>query len=374
MAAVELEGVGKVYPGGVRAVEDLHLTAAAGELLVLVGPSGCGKTTLLRLIAGLETPTTGSVRLGSRDVRAVPPYQRAVALVFQRPALYPHLTVRQNLAFALELERGLWVGRAARQEICRRVEEVAGQLHLEALLERRPSELAGGQQQRVALGRALVRRPAVLLLDEPLASLDEPLRRDMRRELHLLQRRLRATMIYVTHDQEEALALGDRVAVLHQGRLCQAAAPEQLFGRPRHRFVAGFIGWPPMNLLDGVLQGQRDGLTLVRGKEKWALPGRLAGPFGPYVNRPVSVGFRSEQVCLDMPQGQSAWTVEAVEQTGGECLVVLRQGDWHVTVRRPALDTPAAGQPVALGWDGQDAFLFDQATGQRLWPALAEED
>jgi multiple sugar transport system ATP-binding protein len=371
-----LEGVGKIYPGGVTAVANLHLKASAGELLVLVGPSGCGKTTTLRLIAGLETPTSGVIRLAGRDVGAVAPHRRSTAMVFQRPALYPHLTVAQNLAFALELERGLWSGRAARQEARRRVEETAGLLRLEDVLQRRPAELSGGQQQRVALGRALVRRPAVLLLDEPLASLDEPLRREMRRELHLLQRRLRATMIYVTHDQEEAQALGDRVAVLDWGRLRQVAPPATLYRRPAHRFVAGFIGYPPMSLLDGELVSSDGRMVLAAGSSVWPLPGDVRERWQRYVGQAVSLGIRPENIQLGDAVGSTALmlTVAAVEPLGAESLIVLRHDCWQVTVRRPLSSTPAAGAAVAVGWFGQDAFLFDRASGQLLRPALAEED
>src|SRR5262245_34433799 len=260
MAEVALGGVSKQYPGGVEALRDLTLTVADGELVVLVGPSGCGKTTTLRLIAGLETPTRGTLRIGGRVVNDLPPRERDVAMVFQRPALYPHLSVRDNLAFGLRMRRGgfplLGWNRRADEVVRDRVARAARMLELDDVLDRLPGQLSGGQQQRVALGRAVVREPAAFLLDEPLSNLDARLRTEMRRELHLLHRRLRATMIYVTHDQTGALPPGDRLVVLHRGVAQQADAPLAVYERPANRFVAGFIGWPPMNFMDGQLVGQ----------------------------------------------------------------------------------------------------------------------
>ncbi len=269
MTGVSLERVVKQYPNGVVAVRELSLDVSPGELLALVGPSGCGKTTTLRLIAGLEEPTSGRVCLNGHDVRGVPPRRRNLALVFQRPALYPHLSVRDNLAFGLRLRQGLWPWRK-RGEIDARVRETADLLGLGDVLGRRPDQLSGGQQQRVALGRAVVRRAPLWLLDEPLASLDAPLRAELRGELHLLRRRLGATMILVTHDQADALALGDRVAVLAEGELQQAGSPRDVYEHPANRFVAGFLGWPPMNLIDGELRDE-GGRTWFRGGA-WSVP------------------------------------------------------------------------------------------------------
>ncbi len=253
MADLQLEGVAKTYPSGAMAVCDLNLSVGDGELLVLVGPSGCGKTTTLRLIAGLEEPTAGTIRLSGRIVNREPPRRRDVALVFQRPALYPHLSAHDNLAFGLRLaQRVPWwrhllpIGDpplpiADRQ----RIAAVVGMLSLGTLLDRKPAELSGGEQQRVALGRALVRQPGLLLLDEPLSNLDATLRIELRRQLLLLRRRFRATMLHVTHDQDEVLNLGDRVAVLDRGKLQQVDVPSALLQRPANRFVAGFLGSPP---------------------------------------------------------------------------------------------------------------------------------
>ncbi len=245
MASVTLDRVGKRYPDGYRAVEDFSLTIEDGEFIVLVGPSGCGKSTTLRMIAGLETVTSGEIRIGERVVNDTPPKDRDIAMVFQSYALYPHMTIRQNLGFALRL-RGL-----ARDEINRRVDEVAELLEISATLDRRPGQLSGGQRQRVALGRAIVRKPSVFLFDEPLSNLDAKLRASMRTEIKLLHRRLGVTTIYVTHDQEEAMTLGDRIVVMSGGAIQQAGPPLDVYSNPSSELVATFIGLPKMNLFRG---------------------------------------------------------------------------------------------------------------------------
>ena len=261
MATVALEHLSKSVLRGARAVGDVSLEVADGELLAIVGPSGCGKTTLLRIIAGLTVPSAGTVRIDGRDVTREPAYQRDVAFVFQRPALYPHLTVRANLGFGIALRR-TWFRLTAEER--GRVEEVAKLLGLSGLLDRRPAQISGGEQQRVALGRALLRRPRAYLLDEPLAALDGRLRLDLRHDLHLLQRRFRATMLYVTHDQEEAAALGDRVAVFDRGVLQQVDTPAALSERPVNRFVAATVGWPPMKLPQGEPRRRRGSAAALR--------------------------------------------------------------------------------------------------------------
>jgi ABC-type sugar transport system ATPase subunit len=245
VAAITLDRLRKTYPNGHAAVRDVDLPIGDGELLVLLGPSGCGKSTLLRLIAGLETPTEGRILLDTTDVTALPPQARDLAMVFQSYALYPHMSVRQNLAYGLRV-RGIDAADSGR-----RVETVAEALGLAGLLDRRPAQLSGGQRQRVALGRALVREPKAFLLDEPLSNLDPALRVQARTELLRLQQRLAATMVYVTHDQEEAMTLGHRVAVMRDGRIEQAGPPLELYHAPANTFVAGFIGTPAMNLLPG---------------------------------------------------------------------------------------------------------------------------
>jgi multiple sugar transport system ATP-binding protein len=358
MAQVTLEQVGKTYPGGVEAVRDLTLQVDDGELIALVGPSGSGKTTLLRLIAGLETPTSGTIRIGDRVVNDLPPHRRDVAMVFQRPALYPHLSVRANLGFGLKVRHEF--GRGAE------IECVAGQLGLAEVLERRPDTLSGGQQQRVALGRALVRRPAVFLLDEPLSNLDARLRLEMRRELHLLHRRLGATMIYVTHDQDEAMALGQRVVVLDQGAIRQADRPQTLYHRPADRFVAGFVGWPPMNLVDGELIEDGDRLIFRSQDVCLVVSGRL--DWRTFVGRPLTLGIRPEDVELaERPyKGGEDMEVCLVERLGTVTLATLATADWKVTARLNGSSVLDEGDAVVATFDWARAHLFDPATGRAL--------
>ncbi len=351
MAQVTLEQVGKTFPNGVAAVRDLSLRVDDGELIALVGPSGSGKTTLLRLIAGLETPTGGTLRIGGMVVNDVPPHRREVAMVFQRPALYPHLSVRANLGFGLRMR----YSGADEAEI----ERVAGQLGLADVLERRPDTLSGGQQQRVALGRALVRKPAVFLLDEPLSNLDARLRLEMRRELHLLHRRLRATMIYVTHDQDEAMALGQRVVVLEQGAIRQADCPQVLYDRPSDRFVAGFLGWPPMNLLDGELIAEGDRLIFRNRVERLIVAGRP--DWRNCVGRLLTLGIRAEDVGLAEGPGVE---VRLVERLGAVTLATLAATDWTVTARLEGTFAVSEGDSVVVSVDWSRAHLFDPATGR----------
>jgi multiple sugar transport system ATP-binding protein len=370
MALVALEKVGKTFPGGVTAAREVSLRVEDGELLALVGPSGSGKTTLLRLIAGLETPTTGTIRIGDRIVNALPPYRRDVAMVFQRPALYPHLSVRANLAFGLKLRRRGWrrwlpwdKGNTA---IETRVQEAAQQLGLTDALERRPATLSGGQQQRVALGRALVRRPAVFLLDEPLSNLDAPLRLELRRELHLLHRRFRATMIHVTHDQDEAMALGERVAVLDQGVVRQVDRPQALYDRPCDRFVAGFLGWPPMNLLDGELRTVEDRLSFASRDMRLVCSSRP--DWRSFAGRPLTLGIRPENISLAEGPGEKRLSMEVrlVERLGPVQLVTLAAASWTVTARLAATPAIDEGATVFAAFDLTRAHLFDPATGRAL--------
>jgi ABC-type sugar transport system ATPase subunit len=363
MAEVALEQVAKTYPNGVRAVHDLHLVVGDGELVVLVGPSGCGKTTTLRVIAGLEAPTSGQVRIGGRVVTAEPPHRRDVAVAFQRPALYPHLSVRQNLAFGLSLRRR-WLFRTppVKDE---RVEEIAELLELTPLLQRRPGELSGGQQQRVALGRALVRQPAVFLLDEPLSNLDARLRLEMRRELHLLHRRLRTTMVYVTHDQDEALTLGDRIVVMDQGEVQQVGRPLDLYERPANRFVAGFIGWPPMNLFDGQMVLKGGCVRFVSGPLD--LP--VAEEWQEFAEREVSLGIRPEhlRLCTADPEGGSlVMEVRLVERLGPVSVVTLEHSGLTLTARvegsAPVDEQTLTGVEIPPA----RAHLFDRTTGRAL--------
>ena len=260
MAQVTLQNISKVFPGGVRAVDGIDLLIADREFVVLVGPSGCGKSTTLRMIAGLEEISSGIIRIGERVVNDVPPKDRDIAMVFQNYALYPHMTVYKNMAFGLKL-RGM-----PKAQIKQRVGEAAKILEIEHLLGRKPKELSGGQRQRVAVGRAIVREPAAFLFDEPLSNLDAKLRVTTRAELKRLHQRLRTTTIYVTHDQEEAMTLGDRIVIMKDGRIQQADAPLRTYQSPANRFVAGFIGTPPMNFFDGTVRGGSRGLEFVEGR------------------------------------------------------------------------------------------------------------
>src|SRR3954466_4965585 len=269
MARVELDKVTKIYPGNVKAVDNVDLSIRDQEFVVLVGPSGCGKSTTLRMVAGLEEISGGTIRIGDRVVNDVPPKNRDIAMVFQNYALYPHMTVYKNMAFGLKLRK------VPKPQIQQRVMEAAKILDIEHLLERKPKQLSGGQRQRAAVGRAIVREPAAFLFDEPLSNLDAKLRVTTRAELKKLHQRLKTTTIYVTHDQEEAMTLGDRIVVMRLGLIQQADTPLKTYNRPANRFVAGFIGMPPMNFFDGVLRATGDQLLFEEGKLENA---RAAGP------------------------------------------------------------------------------------------------
>src|SRR5262245_8415581 len=288
MAAIDLEHVDKTYDGGTRALADVSLAVADGEFVVLVGPSGCGKSTLLRIVAGLETPTSGIVRIGGRDATGLAAQERNVAMVFQDYALYPHMTARENLAFPLRMRK---VARDARDA---QVDRVAETLGLTALLDRLPKQLSGGQRQRVAMGRALVREPDAFLMDEPLSNLDARLRTQVRAEIKELQRRTKTTTLYVTHDQVEAMTLGDRVAVLDHGVLQQVAPPRELYDRPANAFVAGFIGNPPMNLFPTRLD-TADGRLVFRIGDQTAPAGERPGV---PLRVPLTGGVRPEAIAL----------------------------------------------------------------------------
>ena len=333
MAAVEISHLSKTFPGGIRAVEDLCLQVEDHELLALMGPSGCGKTTTLRLIAGLEQPTAGRIVIAGRAAERLPPRDRDVAMVFQQGALYPHLSVRGNLGFGLKLRR------TPKREVGPRVEEAAAALGIAELLDRRPGELSCGQQQRVALGRAIVRRPKLFLLDEPLSSLDAALRRQLRQEIRALHQRLGLPMIYVTHDAGEAMALGQRIAVLRNGRLQQVADPQTLYERPGNRFVASLLGSPGMNFLDGRVE-RTDGrwIFVLSERIKLPIPDRYRATIEPYAGKPITLGVRPEHVRLTVLSTQYSVlstqhsivipaTVEAVERLGAESHVYMKSGD-----------------------------------------------
>jgi len=319
MTSVSLEKISKIYPNGFEAVHDLDLQIEDGELMVVVGPSGCGKTTVLRMIAGLEQISSGTVRFGDEVVNDVPPKNRDVAMVFQSYALYPQMTVAQNIGFALKMKR------VSKVEVDRRVREAASVLGLTEWLDRKPTQLSGGQRQRVAMGRAIVREPKVFLMDEPLSNLDAKLRVQLRAEISRVQQRIGVATLYVTHDQTEAMTLGHRVAVLRDGVLQQCDAPQVLYDRPKNIFVAGFIGSPAMNLLEGTLSTNLDSLTLGSQQIPLSPPVILRLPgLKKYAGRSLVVGIRPE----DLPAARTerdgpvlTGDVHLVEALGAEILV-----------------------------------------------------
>ena len=351
MARVCLRNLSKSFGTGkaqANVVDDVSLDVADGEFVVLVGPSGCGKTTTLRMIAGLETQDSGTVAIGDRVVDAVPPRKRNVAMVFQDYALYPHMTVYENLAFALRARK------EARASIDARVHSVAALMRLESMLARRPKELSGGQRQRVAVGRALVREPDVFLFDEPLSNLDAQLRTEMRIELAELHRRLGATMIYVTHDQVEAMTLGHRIAVMNAGRIVQIDAPRRVYERPADTFVARFIGAPAMNLLPGVVA---DGLFKGSGV---TLP-LLADH---HVGGAVTLGLRPEALSRAPGAGAVRGTLRLVEHVGADAYLHVDVGGSAVIARAPRLsEDPPVDMPIELDVDRAQALFFDPDSG-----------
>jgi len=384
VASIEIKAINKVYPNGFHAVHDLDISVADGEFMVLVGPSGCGKTTALRMVAGLEEITTGSVQIGAKDVTTLPARERDIAMVFQNYALYPHMTVAQNIGFALSLRK------LSKSEIDRRVREAADVLSLTEWLERRPAQLSGGQRQRVAMGRAIVREPAVFLMDEPLSNLDAKLRVQMRAEVSRIQRRLGVATMYVTHDQTEAMTMGDRVAVLNAGLLQQCDNPQALYDNPDNLFVAGFMGSPAMNLYEATISSDLGELKL--GSQSVALPTGLASQrpaLRGYADKTVVVGLRPEHLAL--PTGGSpgapvlAVDTELVEALGSEQLLHFKLDARRI--HAPGVDEEkevgqavagigvarigpeariAAGERVRLTVRPELMHLFDPATGDAI--------
>ena len=348
MARVALEGVRKVYDNGYVAVDNANFDIGDGELMVLVGPSGCGKSTLLRMIAGLETISGGTISIGDRVVNDVAPKQRDIAMVFQNYALYPHMSVYDNMAFGLKLRH------LPRNDIDARVRRASGMLGLDPVLQRKPKQLSGGQRQRVALGRALVREPAAFLLDEPLSNLDAKLRLQTRTEIARLHQKLHATMIYVTHDQIEAMTLGDRIVVLDAGKVQQIDTPLNLYRKPANKFVAGFIGSPPMNFLEGRVTDGR----FVTNDGKLQLPGPRLPAAGP-----LTAGIRPEHMTIG--QG-TPFTLDLVEPIGNEIFIYATAGDIHVVARVAPREMPPIGSTIELAFDPAQMHFFDTVTGQRI--------
>ena len=379
MARVVLENLTRIFTGPkgetIRAVNRASLAVEDKELLVLVGPSGCGKTTTLRLIAGLEEITEGAVLLDGRVVNAVPPKDRDIAMVFQNLALYPHMTARDNMAFGLKLRR------IPKDEIIRRVREAADILGIGDCLDRKPQELSGGQRQRVAVGRAIVRQPKVFLFDEPLSDLDAPLRAQMRTEIAKLHRRLATTMIYVTHDQIEAMTLGSRIAVMKDGVIQQVGDAMSVYRHPANTFVAGFIGSPPMNFFGGIVAQKDGGWFFVETQADGAvvpdglavrLPEDLAARMNGCVGRQVLFGLRPENIAdnSNVPDATPGLTIEAVvevvEPRGAETFLHLTRGAQSFVARVHAARRAEAGQKVSLVFEMGHAHFFDPATGKTI--------
>jgi len=366
MATVSFDHVTKKF-GEVTAVDDFTLDITDGEFMVFVGPSGCGKTTSLRMIAGLEEITTGTVRIGEKVVNDVAPKDRDIAMVFQSYALYPHMTVRDNLAFGLKLRK------VDKKEIERRVNEAAGILDLGKLLARKPKELSGGQRQRVALGRAIVREPAVFLMDEPLSNLDAKLRVQTRAEIARLHQRLKTTMVYVTHDQVEAMTMGQRIAVMSQAKLQQVGPPQDLYDHPANRFVAGFIGSPAMNFLTVELAGSGDGATLKTEGLEIPVPAQYRAAIGGSESRTFILGFRPEHLDVVPPSGPAATAqsqADVVEYLGNEELLHIAVAGTDIVAVVSAERRVRPGDVVTLYIPLDKVHLFDidsEAAMARSW-------
>ncbi len=360
MASVTMKNIRKVYDKTVLAVDEFNLDIADKEFVVLVGPSGCGKSTALRMIAGLEEITAGELFIGERKMNAVEPKNRNIAMVFQNYALYPHMTVYENIAFGLRMRK------LPRREIDAKVREAAEILEISDLLKRKPKALSGGQRQRVAIGRAIVRSPDVFLMDEPLSNLDAKLRGQMRTELIQLRRRLDTTFIYVTHDQTEAMTLGDRIVVMNQGHIMQIGTPSEVFDRPANRFVAGFIGTPQMNFLNASLEVHGGTCTALAAGERIALPNAYARP--ELDGKQAVLGVRPEHILLSASGGIPA-TVEVRELLGSTADLHLRVGGEMLEAIVPA---GAAGGASGLGpvlhveFDTPQLHLFDPESGERI--------
>ncbi|MDZ7330469.1 MAG: sn-glycerol-3-phosphate ABC transporter ATP-binding protein UgpC [candidate division KSB1 bacterium] len=365
MASVKLEHVTKIFDKNVIAAKDVNIEIADKEFMVLVGPSGCGKSTTLRMIAGLEDITSGNIYIGDRLVNHVPPKDRDIAMVFQNYALYPHMTVYENMAFGLKLRK------YPKKEIDQRVNEAAEILEIKDLLNRKPKALSGGQRQRVAVGRAIVRKPKVFLFDEPLSNLDAKLRVQMRTEISKLHNRLETTMIYVTHDQMEAMTMGDRIVVMKDGMVQQIDTPLNLYHRPINKFVAGFIGSPSMNFMTGVIRNQ-NGLIFDEGRLQLSIPTKFQPKLQPYEGRSIIFGIRPENISLPGFAPNSATTVKAtsllevVEPMGNEIFLYFHSGKHQFVARVTATETPAVGKEIEIIFNMENAHFFDPDTEQHL--------
>ena len=368
MAEVTLQNISKIYEdvdnerGRKKAVNDISFTVKDKEFMVLVGPSGCGKSTLLRMIAGLEDISEGTLAIDGKRINDLSPKDRDIAMVFQNYALYPHMTVYDNMAFGLKIKN------FSKSEIKERVMQTAQLLEIEDELFRKPKTLSGGQRQRVAIGRAIIRRPKVFLFDEPLSNLDAKLRSQMRIELQRLHREINATMIYVTHDQTEAMTLGHRIAVLNKGQLMQIDTPMHLYNHPANRFVAGFIGSPSMNFLTGSLQQEGEYFFLhENGECRIALGSQISASLLPYLGKQIEIGIRPEDLVVSDDPATAAdcrLKVIAYENMGNEQLVYLTLGVHQLIARRPPADTLAIGNETGITFAKNRIIFLDTADGR----------
>ncbi|MCI0495780.1 sn-glycerol-3-phosphate ABC transporter ATP-binding protein UgpC [candidate division KSB1 bacterium] len=365
MASVKLENVTKIFDKYVIAAKDVNIDIKDKEFMVLVGPSGCGKSTTLRMIAGLEEISEGNIYIGERLVNDVAPKDRDIAMVFQNYALYPHMTVYQNMAFGLKLRK------FPKKEIEQRVFEAAEILEIKELLERKPKALSGGQRQRVAVGRAIVRKPKVFLFDEPLSNLDAKLRVQMRTEISKLHNRLETTMIYVTHDQMEAMTMGDRIVVMKDGWVQQIDTPLNLYNKPINKFVAGFIGSPAMNFMTGTISND-NGLIFNEGKIQLPIPAKFTPQLTPFIGKKIFFGIRPENIYnANFAQGiqttaQTKCLLEVVEPMGNELFLYFNSGIHQFVARVGTQETPEVGQTPNLIFNMEKGHFFDPETEQHL--------
>jgi len=366
MAQVSLRDLNKVFAGNITAVDNVNLGIENKEFVVLVGPSGCGKSTTLRMVAGLEEPTSGKVFIGDKLVNNVPAKSRDIAMVFQNYALYPHMTVLENMAFGLRLRR------YPKTEINRRVQEAADILSIKHLLNRRPKQLSGGERQRVAVGRAIVRKPLVFLFDEPLSNLDAKMRVQMRTEINKLHLRLQTTMIYVTHDQTEAMTMGDRIAVMQKGKIQQVADPIEIYDKPVNKFVAGFIGSPPMNFMNGSIIKKDGRLYFNEGKFQVKIVEEMYDKLKNYVDKEITLGIRSEDIYDKLfvseapPENIVRVTCEVFEPMGSEVYLYLNTGKHTFIARVGAHDRPEVNRDIDLVFDMSKVHFFDKDTEKTI--------
>ncbi len=366
MAQVTLNKISKIFPGCIRAVDNISLAVENKEFMVLVGPSGCGKSTTLRMIAGLEDASSGDIYIGDKRVNDIPVKDRNIAMVFQNYALYPHMTVFENMSFGLKLRH------LPRSEILQRVNEAADILNISRLLNRKPRELSGGERQRVAVGRAIVRKPVVFLFDEPLSNLDAKMRAQMRTEIHKLHLKLQTTIIYVTHDQTEAMTMGDRIAVMKEGVLQQVADPIAIYDRPRNKFVAGFIGSPPMNFMRGVIIKKDGRLYFNEGKVNVKIVDDMRSKLVSYVDKEVYFGIRSEDIYDKLfvseapPENVVKANCEVYEPMGSEVYLYLNTGKHTFVARVGAHNRPKVNQEMDLVFDMSKVHFFDKDSEETI--------